>query len=460
MFCELPSYKKIFPDAYDLIYKLYGISQFFSSSSFKILVVQPMYGGSSTIGNYLHSALLNLGYDAKILDFSKFYDAYKYMGEFTPNEDHVNSLKQGLFNLMSEALLSSVFNDPPDLIIFMAQSPASERTLSKLRSMGIKTAYWFVEDFRTLTYWNTIVKNVDYFFTIQKDDFFEDLKNIGADNYYYLPLACLPGFHKKITKPNKEDELKYGSDVSFAGAGYFNRKNVFAKLLDFNFKIWGNDWHAGLPLSLFIQEGGKRFNEEEAVKIYNYSKININLHSSIWHRDINPNGDFLNPRVYEILACGGFQLVDRRKYLNGAFEDGKDLVVFESVDDLRKKIKYYLANENERLAIAERGRETATKNHTYERRIKEMMGIILLDSYDQIKLKLIYRKESISKLLKETENNKELQSLIMQFADRKSLSIKDMVDSIKSGKGRLSKSEAMILMLWAIKTKLVKLEGL
>jgi spore maturation protein CgeB len=326
--------------------------------------------------------------------------------------------------------------------------------------MGIKTAYWFVEDFRTLTYWNTIVKNVDYFFTIQKDDFFEELKNIGADNYYYLPLACLPGFHKKITKPNKEDELKYGSDVSFAGAGYFNRKNVFAKLLDFNFKIWGNDWHAGLPLSLFIQEGGKRFNEEEAVKIYNYSKININLHSSIWHRDINPNGDFLNPRVYEILACGGFQLVDRRKYLNGAFEDGKDLVVFESVDDLRKKIKYYLANENERLAIAERGRETATKNHTYERRIKEMMGIILLDSYDQIKLKLIYRKESISKLLKETENNKELQSLIMQFADRKSLSIKDMVDSIKSGKGRLSKSEAMILMLWAIKTKLVKLEGL
>ena len=136
------------------------------------------------------------------------------------------------------------------------------------------------------------------------------------------------------------------------------------------------------------------------------------------------------------------------------------MVVFESVDDLRKKIKYYLANENERLAIAERGRETATKNHTYERRIKEMMGIILLDSYDQIKLKLIYRKESISKLLKETENNKELQSLIMQFADRKSLSIKDMVDSIKSGKGRLSKSEAMILMLWAIKTKLVKLEGL
>ncbi|MGC8555293.1 MAG: glycosyltransferase family protein [Candidatus Acidulodesulfobacterium sp.] len=460
LFCELPSYKKIFSESYDLIRKLHGINQFFTPSSFKVLVVQPMYGGSSTIGNYLYSALLNLGYDAKILDFSKFYDAYKYIGEFTPNEDHVNSLKQGLFNLMSEALLSSVFNEPPDLVVFMAQSPASERTLLKLRSMGIKTAYWFVEDFRTLTYWNTIAKNVDYFFTIQKDDFFAELKNIGADNYHYLPLACLPNFHKKITEINEEDEIKYGSDVSFAGAGYYNRKNVFAQLVDFNFKIWGADWYVGLPLSLLIQDEGRRFTEEEAVKIYNYSKININLHSSMWHWDINPNGDFLNPRVYEILACGGFQLVDRRKYMDGVFEDGKDFVVFESVDDLRKKIKYYLANEDERLAIAEHGRKTVVKNHTYEQRVLEMMNIILLSSYEQIKSKFETRKQNISELLKETEGNKELHDLIMQFSDKKSLSIKDMVEHIKSGKGRLSKSEALILMLWAIKSKLVKLEGL
>ena len=460
LFCELPPYKKIFSEEYALIHKLHGINQFFTPSSFRVLVVQPMYGGSSTIGNYLYSALLNLGYDAKILDFSKFYDVYKYMGVFTPNEDHVNSLKQSLVDLMSEALLSSVFNEPPDLVIFMAQSPASERTLLKLKSMGIKTAYWFVEDFRTLTYWNTIVKNVDYFFTIQKDDFFAELKNIGADNYYYLPLACLPDFHKKINEINEDDRIKYGSDVSFAGMGYYNRKNVFAQLVDFNFKIWGTDWYVGLPLSLLIQDGGKRFTEEEAVKIYNYSKININLHSSMWHWDINPNGDFLNPRVYEILACGGFQLVDRRKYMDGVFEDGKDLVVFDTVDDLRKKIKYYLANEEERLSIAAHGRETVVKNHTYERRIREMMNIILLDSYEQIKSKLETRKQNISELLKETEGNKELHDLIMQFSDKKSLSIRDMAESIKSGKGRLSKSEAMILMLWAIKAKLVKLEGL
>jgi spore maturation protein CgeB len=419
-----------------------------------------MYGGSSTIGNYLYAALLNCGYDAKILDFSKFYDGYKYIGEFTPNEDHVNSLKQMLVNLMSEALLSSVFNDAPDLVIFMAQSPAGERTLLKLKSMGIKTAYWFVEDYHTLTYWGSVAKNVDYFFTIQKEGFFEELKNMGLSNYHYLPLACLPDFHKKITPVNKEDEARYGSDVSFAGAGYFNRKNAFSQLMDFNFKIWGGDWFVGLPLSLFIQEGGKRFSEEEAVKIYNYSKININIHSSMWHWDINPNGDFLNPRVYEILGCGGFQLVDKRSYLEGIFEDGKDLVVFEDTADLRKKIKYYLANEEERQAIAARGYETVRKRHTYEQRVQEMMNIILLDSYDSIRSKLVSRKENVFKLLKETEGNEELHKLISEFSDKNAVSIKDLVDYIKKGKGRLSKTEAMILMLWAIKSKLVKLDGL
>ncbi len=458
--CELPSYKKIFPEVYESINKIYGINQFFSPSSFKVLVVQPMYGGSSTIGNYLYSALINLGYDAKILDFSKFYDGYKYLGEFTPNEAHANSLKQMLVNLMSEALLSSVFNDTPDLIIFMAQSPANERTLLKLKSMGVKTAYWFVEDFKTLTYWTSIAKNVDYFFTIQKDGFFEELKNIGANNYHYLPLACLPGFHNKIKETNEEDAKKYGSDVSFAGAGYYNRKNVFAQLIDFNFKIWGNDWHTGLPLSLFIQDGGKRFTEEEAVKIYNYSKININLHSSMWHWDINPAGDFLNPRVYEILGCGGFQLVDKRKYMEGVFEDGKDLVVFESIDDLRRKIKYYLSNEEERDAIAEHGCETVRKNHTYERRVNEMMSIILLDSYELIKPKLISRKENFSSLLKEAEGDQELYELILQFKDKNSLALEDIAEQIKKGKGRLTKSEALVLMLWALKNKLVKLSGL
>ncbi len=531
---ELISYKNIFKNEYARIYKKININQFFSPSSFRVLIAQPMYGGSSTVGNYIYKAFLNSGYQADIMDFSRFYDGYKYLSEFTQNEDHINSLRQMLSNLMSEALLSAVMNNPPDMVLFMAQSPATERVILKLKNMGIITAYWFVEDFRTLTYWSSIAKHVDYFFTIQKDEFFKELENMGLHNFYYLPLACLPSFHNRIAKNNnehnetgicndiknkdnhyynhnnyndcnnndeqykgnkytvnndnnndndsrnffsaspnthkncktlneyeyeyKDDKKKYACDVSFAGAGYFNRKNVFAKLADFNFKIWGNDWIADMPLSLLIQDGGKRFTEEEAVKIYNYSKININLHSSMWHWDINPDGDFLNPRVYEILGCGGFQLVDRRRYMEGVFEDGKDLVIFENVDDLRKKIRYYLDNEHERLAIAEHGYNTVRKHHTYEQRVSEMMNIILLNSYDTIKNKLISRRENILKLLNETEKEPELYRLLEAFKDKGSVSIAELVEYIRRGKGKLSKTEAMILMLWSAKANAARLE--
>ncbi len=529
---ELISYKNIFKNEYARMHKMFNINQFFSPSSFRVLIAQPMYGGSSTVGNYIYKAFLNCGYNADIIDFSRFYDGYKYLNEFTRNEDHINSLRQMLSNLMSEALLSAVMNNPPDMVLFMAQSPATERVILRLRNMGIITAYWFVEDFRTLTYWSGIAKHVDYFFTIQKDEFFKELENMGLHNFYYMPLACLPSFHDKIVKNNsndadnsaadknynndnavynsgyaildkndinnnynnsnaidnndannkynnsninnkrnnndtadnnvnkydEDDEKKYGSDVSFAGAGYFNRKNVFAKLTDFNFKIWGGDWYAGPPLSLLIQEGGKRFTEEDAVKIYNYSKININLHSSMWHWDVNPSGDFLNPRVYEILGCGGFQLVDRRRYLKGIFEDGKDLVVFDSVEDLRKKIRYYLDNEAERSTIAKHGYNTVRKHHTYERRVSEMMNIILLNSYDVIKNKLVSRRENILKLLKETEKEPELHSLIKVFKGKGSVSIAELVDYIRRGKGRLSKTEAMLLMLWSLKARAARLE--
>jgi len=57
------------------------------------------------------------------------------------------------------------------------------------------------------------------------------------------------------------------------------------------------------------------------------------------------------------MAAGGFLMSDewtgRKKY----FKDGKDLVIFTSIEDLNKKIDYYLENEKERQSIAENGYE-------------------------------------------------------------------------------------------------------
>jgi len=43
---------------------------------------------------------------------------------------------------------------------------------------------------------------------------------------------------------------------------------------------------------------------------------------------------------------------------------------------LREKIKYYLAHDEERRAIARQGFEEVTARHTYQRRMEEMISVL------------------------------------------------------------------------------------
>lgn len=58
------------------------------------------------------------------------------------------------------------------------------------------------------------------------------------------------------------------------------------------------------------------------------------------------------------------------------FEDGKDLVTFDSYEDLHKKAEYYLSHEEERKAIALSGYEKVKKLHQYGNRLDEMKKYI------------------------------------------------------------------------------------
>ena len=58
------------------------------------------------------------------------------------------------------------------------------------------------------------------------------------------------------------------------------------------------------------------------------------------------------------------------------FETGGEIVTFTDVTDLRRKVEYYLEHEDERRAIADRARERALRDHTYDRRITDILAFI------------------------------------------------------------------------------------
>lgn len=122
--------------------------------------------------------------------------------------------------------------------------------------------------------------------------------------------------------------------------------------------------------------GGKRRVDVTAVtKIFNASLINLNLHAGGNIRN-NFQGDFANARTFSLAGCGAFQLVDKREAIPLHFKVDEEIVCFETVEELKKKIDYYLAHPKKREEIARAARERAYREHTYAHRIEQMVEFI------------------------------------------------------------------------------------
>ncbi len=413
----------------------------------KIMVVGPVYGGSLPIAGYCAKALSNLGHEVDFIDNSRYKDVFLSIDSITDDKVHQERLREMFVNFVSEAVIARCGKVKPDLVFALAQAPLTESSLRKLRDNKIPAAFWFVEDFRMMAYWQQVAPFYDYFFTIQRGRFFESLRETGVKNFSYLPLAASMNIHKK-TEP-VGDELKlYGSDVSFVGAGYYNRRKFFEGLLDFDFKIWGNEWDLSSPPGRCIQKSGERIDTEDIVKIFSAAKININLHSSTYHEGVNPYGDFVNPRTFEIAACEGFQLVDYRSEMPEVFRVGEEIVCFEDLSDLRYKIRYYLNNPDERKAIAGKAMERVRKDHTYELRMEEMLDTIFSMGYDIPPWHS--EGEAIAKLVDAAGAETDIGRYLARFTDRGEVEFDDIVEDIKAGEGELSDVEKIFLLMDSI----------
>ena len=91
--------------------------------------------------------------------------------------------------------------------------------------------------------------------------------------------------------------------------------------------------------------------------VFAHSKINLN----ITLRSIRSG---IPLRVLDIMACGGFVITNSQPEITEFFEDGAEIVTFKSAGECLDKISYYLAHDEERMAIAAAG----------QRRVQERFG--------------------------------------------------------------------------------------
>ncbi|MCB2198217.1 glycosyltransferase [bacterium] len=410
----------------------------------RILVVGALLGGSVPIGHYVTSALKQLGHRAELFDSTPFAPAKAVLENVSSNQQHRTTLLAQYTNLLGQSVLARAEEMQAQLVFFMAQSPGTQEALEELRRAGVPTAFWFVEDGELFEYGVRVAPFYDVFFHIQKGSYEKRLRQAGAPAVHYLPLAADPDVHKSLELNDSELDI-YGSDISHMGAGYFNRRHFFSGLTDYDFKLWGSDWEGAGLLAAHLQKHGERVDQDEIIRIFNATRINLNLHSSTYTEGVNPNGDFVNPRTFEVASCGAFQLVDERSLLAELFEPGKEVVTFNDLESCRKAIDYYLAHPDEAKEIAVAARRRVLEHHTYRHRMDEALRVIAA----QCEFPAVEENPNMVRaLVLEAGDDQELASFFARMGEPDDvLTLDGIAQKILREEGDLGETEALFLLM-------------
>lgn len=170
-----------------------------------------------------------------------------------------------------------------------------------------------------------------------------------------------------LKRLSHERQTQYGLLLQLE-ATRLRRLKCVERLLPMEPAIVGSEYwktafvRSGFP---FIWYGRMHY-ERELPGFYQRVIINFNTTSL---QSVNA----VNQRLFDVPVCGAFVLTDRTSGIEELFEPGKEVVCYESVEDIRPLAERWIADESGRKRIICAARERILAEHTYEHRLVTIM---------------------------------------------------------------------------------------
>ncbi len=269
----------------------------------------------------------------------------------------------------------------PDLLLTVQGYMIPRQILAEIGRRKVRTPVWFMDEPYDASRSSSYGRYFTHVF-LQDRSSLSYHRHHGNHASFYLPHGCDPGGVHAIGR----EEGEVINDVTIVGTPFPARMMLVKRLLEakINVVVAGRGWKdfadrlpaASRPM-LSVNEG--IISLSDAASFYRRSKININVHRSEDDFSTNP-GTFRavspNCSMFYISGSGGFQMADTaREETKEFFLPGREIILFDSADECVEQVRYYLKNDDERLAIAWAGHERAIREHTYSHRLDSLLRI-------------------------------------------------------------------------------------
>ncbi len=171
--------------------------------------------------------------------------------------------------------------------------------------------------------------------------FIYKLREMGFDaEFLMIPTHLRPESKKK----------KY--DIVFVGN---TKQNIMRKIVrdmgspPYDVRIWGWGWKGLIPDKWY---GGEYFDNTLLGGLYSSAKIVLNDH----HEDMRREG-FINPRILDVLASGGFVISDTVLGMDELLD--RSVATYSTPGELSEKIVKYMEDAAARDTMTGRGQKAA-----------------------------------------------------------------------------------------------------
>lgn len=345
------------------------------------------YGGGYSVG--YHAGRCSMVHErltvpaAQIVPYDK---TVMYVSQGTPG---FRTIDRGIMNALGKLAREAICvtsGDPvallaelhrPDLVLVLnGIFSIGTDQIDRIRAMGIPTAVWVADDPYFSDQTRVMATHYDVVFT-HEISCVRMYEEAGCRSVHYLPFAADPDLFRPTHPPAMQ------TDLLFIGMAFPNRLAFFNRLLPWltrrNVLIAGGGWQhlAGYDrLKDRIWLTG--IDPLSTPLFYSGARIVINLHRSDQETGNSERfpGLSVNPRTFEIGACGTLQLVDERAELSRHYTPGQDLETFSSPEELAKKADYFLSREDARRDRAVTGLKKTLRHHTYVHRLSRMFQLL------------------------------------------------------------------------------------